>query len=82
MPTFAEIFEVPAGHVLKQIRFRSTRGDQHNGWEHEEYDGTGNLIARYESWADTDFSGATVSEGWKKFDPTGVLLGSGTSLPI
>ncbi len=82
MARFESIFGMPAGHVLKQTGFRSRRGDQDNSWTHEEFDATGRLVARYESWANTTFFGSPVSEGWMKYDPAGVLVASGTELPL
>ncbi|MGB8843354.1 MAG: hypothetical protein WCC64_20050 [Aliidongia sp.] len=81
MATFEKIFGIPASHILK-TEFHSHHGGQQESWTHEEYDGQGQLVARYESWAHTDYYGKPTREGWKKFDLNGALVASGDDLPI
>jgi hypothetical protein len=67
-------FRIPANHSLLQIRSRS-RGGIFGGvyWEHEEYDSSGLLIARYESFEEL-IPGGVRRSGWRKCDDTGRLL--------
>jgi hypothetical protein len=75
---FETIFQIPPTHSLVQIRTRS-RGGIVRGvyWDHEEYDLTGRLVARYRSFEEMSTAGPRQS-GWRKFDGEGHLLQEGT----
>lgn len=70
MSVFEKIFGIPVSHTLKQTNYRGKGPVANNeSWEHEEYDATGNLVAKYSSWHNTEvynLSGKTNS-GWKKY---------------
>ena len=51
-------------------------------WSHEEYDGGGEFVARYESCVHTNDDGVRTSDGWKKFDFEDVLVAAEGDLPI
>ena len=74
---FEAIFRVPSAHSLLVVRSRS-RGGLLSGvyWEHEEYDTTGALIARYQSFSESRDGGVRQS-GWRKFDLAGRLIAEG-----
>jgi hypothetical protein len=74
---FEAVFHIPSTHSLLVVRSRS-RGGFEGGvyWEHEEYDPKGALIARYESFSESDHAGVRRS-GWRKYDPTGRLIVEG-----
>jgi hypothetical protein len=74
--SFEALLEIPQHHRLVQVRSRS-RGGLMRGtfWEHEEYDPSGVLIARFSSFEETDPTGCTV-RGCKKYDAAGQLVDS------
>jgi len=82
MAKFEEIFRVPPVHRLRQTSFHSGGGGQYDKWTHEELDATGRLVARYESWAHTTYTGSPTDEGWKKFVLNGPLVAFGDDLPL
>jgi len=47
---FRAAFQIPVDHTLKETSFRSKSSSQYESWKHEEYDASGELVARYESW--------------------------------
>jgi hypothetical protein len=55
-PAFAEVFCIPMGHVLQQVRSAPVTRVPVRGprWEHEEYDPRHGLVAVYESWLRDD----------------------------
>jgi hypothetical protein len=55
-PEFSEVFEIAAGHVLRQVRSAPVTRVPVRGprWEHEEYDPRHGLVAVYESWLRDD----------------------------
>jgi len=73
---FEVLFEIPPHHRLVQVRSRS-RGGLMSGmfWEHEEYDASGRLVARFNSFEETSPTGCTV-RGWKKYGAAGQLVDS------
>ncbi len=58
VPNFEAVFRIPAMHRLLAVRSRS-RGGAVQGiyWEHEEYDPAGTLVARYQSFDETNAAG-------------------------
>ncbi len=48
-------------------------------WEHEEYDPAGTLVARYQSFDETNAAGERRS-GWRKLDAGGRLVTTGPDL--
>jgi hypothetical protein len=74
---FEAVFHIPSTHSLLVVRSRSRGGFQGGVyWEHEEYDAKGALIARYESFSESDHAGVRRS-GWRKYDPMGGLIEEG-----
>ncbi len=73
-PHFESTFCIPYTHRLLAVRSRS-RGGLVSGvyWENEEYDASGQLVARYESFRETTAEGERRS-GWRKFDSIGRLV--------
>jgi hypothetical protein len=70
VPNFEALYEVPSTHRLVPIRSRSRGGlERAEYWTHEEYDLTGCLVARYESFEEVDAAGETRS-GWCKLHIT------------
>ena len=70
MPVFETAFGVPAGHSLRLVRTAQSNMDRTaRGWEHEEYDGDGILVAVYESWVREDGGLAYI-----KYSPFGWVL--------
>ncbi len=79
-PNFEAIFQVPTHHRLIAIRSRSRGGLAWSVcWEHEEYDATGQLVARYVSFDEISVAGQRQS-GWRKFDGTGKHVSSWSDL--
>jgi hypothetical protein len=74
---FEAVFQVPPKHRLVVVRSRS-RGGRVSAvtWEHEEYDGNGQLVARYVSFAERDAAGLRRG-GWRKYGSGGQLLAEG-----
>jgi hypothetical protein len=79
MATFAEVFGVPAGHTLKEVRRHL--GNYDDDWKHEEHDSAGRLVARYESW-DHMPPREQRHQGWRKYDAAGNLLEEHEDLPL
>jgi hypothetical protein len=71
---FEAIFRIPPTHRFLVVRSRS-RGGLFSAvyWEHEEYDTTGRLIARYKSFEEVSPAGVQQC-GWCKYDGNGRLL--------
>ena len=80
MASFETIFRIPSSHIL-QTKFHSYGGGVPESWSHEEYDGGGEFVARYESRVHTNDDGVRTSDGWKKFDLEDVLVAE-DRLPI
>ena len=80
IPKFEDIFNVPIDHYLLAVRSRSRGGAVvAEFWEHEEYDPSGRLLARYESYEEIGPEG--LRHGcWRKFDPSGRLVRVGGRL--
>lgn len=55
-PEFSEVFEIAAGHVLRQVSSAPVTRVPARGprWEHEEYNPRHGLVAVYESWLRDD----------------------------
>jgi hypothetical protein len=70
---FEAFFRIPPTHRLLVVRSRS-RGGLVSAvhWEHEEYDTTGRLIARYKSFEEISPAGVQQC-GWYKYDGNGRL---------
>jgi hypothetical protein len=80
-PRFEAVFQVPVQHELVPVRSRSCGGKiSRTFWEHEEYDASGRLVARYESFEESGASGQTAS-GWRKYDPDRRLVAAGQLWP-
>ncbi|TGD93893.1 hypothetical protein [Methylobacterium nonmethylotrophicum] len=73
-PVFETIFRIPVEHRLL-IRGSRSRGGPRDGvrWYHDEFDGEGRLVARYETYDETDDSGQDRC-GWRRYDAAGRLL--------
>ena len=78
---FETLFEVSPRHRLELVSSRS-RGGLFRGtyWDHEEYDESGRLLARYQSASEVSLDGAEHS-GWRKYDASGRLLAEGSFIP-
>ncbi|RVU14390.1 hypothetical protein [Methylobacterium oryzihabitans] len=73
-PVFETIFRIPVHHRLVITSSRSRGGRAHGvRWFHDEYDGTGALVARYETYDETDEGGRSRC-GWRKVDAAGRLV--------
>jgi hypothetical protein len=70
-PAFGEVFDISAGHVLRQVISAPVAGARAGRprWEHEEYDPRHGLVAVYESWLREDGDLAFV-----KYSPHGWVL--------
>jgi hypothetical protein len=79
---FRRVFQIPADHLLTRTSFRSSAGSQRDRWTHEEFDPTGKLIAKYESWMNTTIRPLETKSGWRKLDPLGRVLFEFDDLPI
>ena len=78
VPNFEAIFGVPPDHRLEQVRSRSRAGPRRDTyWEHEEYDGDGLLVARYESFQEVEACTGAVRSGWTKYDADGWVVDEG-----
>ena len=79
-PNFEVIFQVPPAHRLVLVRSRSRGGLMWGTyWGHEEYDASGQLIARYESFDEVSIEGHQ-HRGWCKFDNSKRLVGQSATL--
>ncbi len=80
IPKFEDIFNVAADHQLLPVRSRSRGGAVvAEFWEHEEYDPSGRLLARYESYEEIGPEGSRHG-CWRKFDVSGRLVRVGGRL--
>ncbi|KTS20464.1 hypothetical protein NS228_09370 [Methylobacterium indicum] len=70
-PVFETIFRTPVDHRLV-IRGSRSRGAPLDGvrWYHDEFDAAGALVARYETYDETDAAGEERC-GWRRYDPAG-----------
>ena len=69
--SFEALFCIPQRHQLVLVRSRSRGGlASRMSWGHEEYDTTGQLVARYESLEETGAAGEQISR-WRRFNPQG-----------
>jgi len=72
---FEAVFQVPSSHRLVAVRSRTQGGMTTTVvWEHDEYDATGRLVARYKSYEQVSAMGE-MRCGWQKFDPKGQVIG-------
>ena len=75
---FEAVFRVPATHRLVAVRSRSRAGSVAGTfWDHEEYDALGRLVARYQSFEESDPHSHARRSGWRKYDITGRLVADG-----
>lgn len=83
MRNFEALYHVPVTHRLVPVRSRS-RGGHYPAtyWEHEEYNDLGQLIARYESYAESTPRVGVLRSGWRKYDARGCLVHEGSELPV
>ena len=82
MKSFEEMFGVCPEHRLVLVKSRSVGGDipiEH--WDHEEFDHRGSLVARYETFVETDPVMGTVRSGWYRYDSDGFLADWEEDLP-
>ncbi len=80
IPNFENIFNVAADHQLLPVRSRSRGGAVvAEFWEHEEFDPSGRLLARYESYEEIGPEGSRRG-CWRKFDSSGRLVKVGGCL--
>ena len=71
---FEALFDVPPIHRLVPVRSRSRGGINHGVyWEHEEYDDSDRLVARYECFDETNNVGEHRI-GWFKYDRVGNVI--------
>ena len=71
---FEVVFQVQSSHHLVAVRSRTQGGMTTTVvWEHEEYDVSGQLIARYKSYEQVSAAGE-VRCGWQKFDAEGQVI--------
>ena len=76
--TFEAVFGVPPTHRLLAVRSRSRAGIVAGTfWDHEEYDGLGRLVARYQSFDERDPQSGMRRSGWRKYDLLGRLVAEG-----
>jgi hypothetical protein len=75
MASFQAVFCVPTDHRLELVKSRS-RGGLFRGeyWVHEEFDENGNLVARYESFSESDPQTGSAQNGWCRYAGDGRLL--------
>ncbi len=73
-PVFETIFRTPVEHRLV-IRGSRSRGAPLDGvrWYHDEFDATGALVARYETYDEADEAGQDRC-GWRRYDAAGRLV--------
>ena len=82
MKSFEAIFNVPTEHRLVLVRSRSIGGEiQTERWHHEEYDYRGKIVARYETFIETDPVMETTRTGWYRYDADGFLTDWEEDLP-
>jgi hypothetical protein len=68
---FEAVFQIPSSHDLVVIRSRTQGGETTTVvWEHDEYDASGQLIARYKSYEHVNAAGERRC-GWEKLDARG-----------
>lgn len=80
---FEAIFRVPPSHRLEQVRSGARAGPvAATFWLHEEYDASGRLVARYESFREHDARTGAVQSGWRKYAASGALLATSETLPL
>jgi hypothetical protein len=74
MRSFEQAFRIPPHHRLEQIKTRAC-GSPANAtyWDHVEYDGNGQLIARYHTFREPK-SARGYCCGWRKYDSDGCLI--------
>jgi hypothetical protein len=71
--SFESLLKIPETHRLVPVRSRSRGGtDSAVYWEFEEYDQTGRLVARYETFDER--SAGSRHKGCRKFDGEGHLI--------
>ena len=74
MKSFEALFDVPVSHRLDLVRSSAVGGEwPAERWDHVEYDHTGKLIARYESFVELDPVMGTARCGWYRYDVDGYL---------
>ena len=75
MPSnFEALFGIPRHHNLVLVRSRGCGGAMWGDyWSHQEVDGFGTMVARYESYAEVDTEGQ-VQCGWRKYDSSGNII--------
>ena len=74
MRSFEQTFRIPPGHRLEQVKTRACGGVVRGTyWDHEEYDATGRLVARYQSFLELSDDGKYCC-GWRKYDSHGNLI--------
>ena len=77
--SFEALFCIPPRHQLVLVRSRSRGGlESRISWGHEEYDTTGQLVARYESFEATGAAGEQMSR-WRRFNPQGEVTAEGNA---
>ena len=73
---FEAVFQVPSSHHLVAVRSRTQGGMTTTVvWEHDEYDASGQLVARYKSYEQVSPAGE-MRCGWQKFDAEGQVIGA------
>jgi hypothetical protein len=78
MNSFEAAFRIPPIHRLEQVKTRARGGIvQGMYWEHREYDTSGSLVARYESFQELAVEVSKCRSEWRKYDRTGQLVGVG-----
>ncbi len=74
LPNFELLFGVPPHHSLVLMRSRARGGLMRaEFWSHQEMDGSGAVVASYESYDEVDAHGQGRC-GWRKYDASGCLV--------
>jgi hypothetical protein len=82
MKSFEAIFHIPDEHELTLVRSQSTGGKTiAERWDHEEFDHSGRLIARYETFIETDPVMGPTRTGSYRYDADGFLTDWEEGLP-
>ena len=82
MRSFEAILNIPNEHDLVLVRSRSIGGETlAQRWDHEEFDPRGRLVARYETFVDSDPVMGTTRTGWYRYDADGFLTDWDEDLP-
>ncbi len=73
---FEQAFNIPVNHSLREIELTiRSFASPHEHWLHEEYDQSGNLVAKYTSWRFIKpRQQYTSNSGFRKYNCYGQLI--------